>query len=364
MPKHKAIFLYDFFEIRGGAERLALVLCKSLGIDLCFGFWADDSYSRTELSDICSIDLNTYSGLIGWRVVKQIRTFQAKTRFLDRYRISIYSGTYAPLAVCNHPRGPNIYYCHTPPRFIYDQRHFYLSMLPYWQRPMIKVLSSYIQPRYETAIEKMDVIVANSENIRKRIRRYLNKESIVIHPPCDTKGFIWQDQRDYYLSTSRLARLKRVDLIVEAFRRMPDKKLIVLSGGTELYRLRSMAAGSDNIIFTGWVSEKQLRELVNNAIATIYVPKDEDFGISPVESMSAGKPVIGVSEGGLLETVINGETGILLNPDPEPEAIVEAVRCMTPASALKMRSMCEKRSQAFGTEVFLEKMRRLLLSYL
>lgn len=363
MIRHKAIFLYDFFEIRGGAERLALELCKSLGIDLCFAFWSSDSYDPQELSGIYTINLNAYSSFAVWRTIKQIRAFQTKTGFLDTYRISIYSGTYAPLSVFNHSDGPNIYYCHTPPRFIYDQRAFYSSMFPFWQRPLLSALIRYMQPRYEAAIAKMDVIIANSENVRTRIRRYLNKESVVIHPPCDTKRFTWQGQGSYYLSTARLARLKRVEWVIEAFKRMPDKRLIVLSGGTELSRLSRICAESPNILLMGWVDQNQMKELVGNAIATIYIPKDEDFGMSPVESMAAGKPVIGVREGGLMETVIHEETGILLDADPDLESIIEAVHWTTPARALKMRHMCEKRAQNFSSEIFLEKMDRLLTNY-
>ncbi|MBN1276035.1 MAG: glycosyltransferase, partial [Deltaproteobacteria bacterium] len=185
-------------------------------------------------------------------------------------------------------------------------------------------------------------------------------DSKVVYPPCETDNFRWYGQDGYYLSTARLENFKRVDVIVRAFLEMPDQKLIVTSGGTELDRLKKIADGAGNIKFTGWTGEDELHRLMGNATATIYIPKDEDFGMSPVESMAAGKPVIGVKEGGLLESVINGETGALLRPDPCEEDVVDAVRHMDPKTALDMRRACEKQAVRFDKKIFLEKMKRIL----
>ena len=98
-----------------------------------------------------------------------------------------------------------------------------------------------------------------------------------------------------------------MDLIVKAFKKMPDKRLVVVSGGADMPGIKQIAEESPNIEVLGWISEARLCDLMGRCIATIYIPRDEDFGISPVESMAAGKPVIGVQEGGLLETVGGGE---------------------------------------------------------
>jgi len=288
-----------------------------------------------------------------------MHAFRNKTSFLNNYRQAIYSGFYSPLAMINHQRGSNVYYCHTPPRFIYDQRDFYSSRLPFLQRPLLGWFIGYLKPLYEAAIASMDIIIANSENVRARIHTYLGKDALVVYPPCDTDSFIWRGQADYYLSTARLDVLKRVDLIIEAFIRMPDKKLIVTSEGNDYARLKKLAGKRENILFTGLVTEEKLRDLTGNAIATIYIPRDEDFGMSPVESMAAGKPVIGVREGGLMETVVHGETGMLLSPEINREEIIDAVSALTPARALHMRSACEERAQLFSQDLFLDKMRDL-----
>ena len=361
MAARPGIVLYDFLLVRGGAERLTLTLLRGLpGIDLCIGYRARESFADQELEGLRVIDLHASTAIAGWRSIKVMRAFRYRTAFLRDYAWVLYSGTNAPLAVHNHPGGRNILYCHTVPRFVYDLRDYYLGRYPFWLRPALRALMAYVQPRYEAAIAKMDLIVVNSENVRGRVRRYLGRESVVVHPPVDVDRFRWRSQGDYYLSTARLEPFKRVDLVVEAFRRLPHRKLVVASGGSELRRLRELAAGARNIEFADWLDDAALVDLVARCIATVYVARDEDFGMSPVESMAAGKPVIGVAEGGLLETVIDGETGVLAPADPRVEDLVAAIESLPPPRALAMREACERRAAQFSRERFLERMREVL----
>ena len=191
--------------------------------------------------------------------------------------------------------------------------------------------------------------------------------------------------------------LKRIDLIVRAFKEMPDKRLVVVSGGSDMANIKKMTDKVENIDVLGWVDDEKLCDLMGRCIATIYIPRDEDFGISPVESMAAGKPVIGVQEGGLLETVgvlrsgvgshpgeirsarhsrefhgvkrsegvrRNGllitDCGVLVPKEPEVDHVMKAVEWMTPKRALGMRGSCEERAKRFDTDVFLQKMRDVI----
>ncbi|MFK5968577.1 MAG: glycosyltransferase [Candidatus Marithrix sp.] len=351
----KNIILHDYFESLEGGGRLSNVLAHGLNMDLGYGFASKD---HPFIEKLTQYSLNSYSSIPLWKQIKLARAFNRQTKFLENYGTVVYSGFYTPLAVNNHLNGKNILYCHTPPRFIYDQKKFYLASLPAPLRPLLQMFSSYLQPRYENSINKMDVIIANSINVSNRIQHYLGKQSTVIYPPCDTKRFQWLGQADYYLSMGRLDPLKRVDLIVQAFLKMPAKKLIIASGGEELAKLQKLANQANNIHFTGWIDDQKLAELVGKSIATLYLAKDEDFGMSPVESMAAGKPVIGAAEGGLLETIIPNKTGFLL--EPSVSVICQAVANMTPKTALNMRNNCEKQAQCFRTEVFLEKMQLVL----
>jgi glycosyltransferase involved in cell wall biosynthesis len=353
--------LYDFLHCRGGAEMVTLALARGLpGADLGFGYRDPAHFPDAELADLHCVDLGVRARFPGARTVAGIWAYRHRTRMLRRYHWVLYSGSVAPEAVYNHPAGLNLYYCHTVPRFAYDLRQHYETSGPLPRRLGARLFGAWMRSSYPRALRRMDRVIANSENVRGRLLRYIGIDAEVVHPPCDVAGYRWRGQGDYYLSTARLEPYKRVDLLVEAFRAMPERRLVITSGGSREQELRRMAAGAPNIQLTGWVERRRLRELVGSCIATLYVPRDEDFGISPVESMAAGKPVIGVAEGGLLETLIQGETGILLEPEPSAADLVAAVTAMTPGRARALRAACERRAWAFSAERFLERMRALV----
>jgi glycosyltransferase involved in cell wall biosynthesis len=305
-------------------------------------------------------DLGVFGYLPGWRNIGLIQAFRNRTAFLKGYHTAVYSGFYAPMAVFNHSEKKNIYYCHTPPRFIYDQREFYLSRYPVLLHPLINTMVAYYQPQYEMAAKKMDCVVTNSNNVKKRIKKYLGLDATVVYPPCETKKYKWIGQEGYYLSAARLDPLKRVDVIVEAFKKMPDKRLIVISDGPESKKIRKNAREFKNIEILGNVSDILYHRLLGDCIATIYLPKDEDFGMTPIESMAAGKPVIGVRAGGLVESIQHNETGILIPPNPVKEDVIEAVGLLDKRIAKKMMSSCQKRVEQFDVNIFISKMSEIL----
>ena len=144
--------------------------------------------------------------------------------------------------------------------------------------------------------------------------------------------------------------------------KMPNKELIVLSGGREEKSLRDLAKRADNITFTGWVDQKQMNNVLGKSIASIYVPEDEDFGMSPVESMASGKPVIGVSEGGLNETILDGATGMLIEKVLTTEKLIEKVEAMNKNVAFSMKDSCILRSRLFSEEKFIENISEFIYS--
>ncbi|RMD93991.1 MAG: glycosyltransferase family 4 protein [Alphaproteobacteria bacterium] len=361
MPK-TAIF-QDYFLVRGGAERLVLTLAEGFpGTTLVHGYRTGETYPAEAFpDDTRSLELPHVLRRRGVHLPALALAFAAQRRFAAGFDLRIFSGVVAPLAAPARGRGLNVFYCHTPPRFLYDlKEHYRTPRRNPIRRAAREVMMAWFEARYRAAIERMDVIVANSETVRERIRRYLGRDSVVVYPPIDTDRFKGGKVGDYFLSTARLEPLKRVDCIIEAFRQLPEERLVVLSGGSERARLEAMAEGHPNITFRGWVEDEELAHLVGGARATIYVPQAEDFGMSPVESMAAGTPVIGVAEGGLRETIVDGETGVLLPPDFTTGDLVAAVRAMTPDRVLAMRGACEARAARFSRERFLQEMRALI----
>ncbi len=355
-----AVILHDLFRIKGGGERLTLSLARHCADALCFGAAGEEGFDPRSVPGVQIHDLRATGGCFGLRTLRLMHAFRFRTGFIRAYDVAIYSGILAPLAVHQRPGRRNILYCHTPPRFAYDQYRFDMQQLPRWKRPFMAAYVPLLRRLYAAAVARMDCIVVNSSTIQHRVARYLGRPSVIVHPPCDIDRFQWRGQGDYYLSTARLVPLKRIDVIVEAFRAMPDKQLVVASGGSELERLRALAGNAANIRFAGWTDEETLLALVGNCIATLYLPVEEDFGMSPVESMSAGKPVIGVQEGGVAETVLHGRTGLLLPPSPSPADVIAAVRTMTPELALTMRTACRCRAAEYDERLFVERMRRIV----
>jgi len=356
MKHSDTVILHDAFAFKGGGERLVYLLCRDLEADLAFGYRNKKTFNLDELSNNL-INLESESKLPAWRTIKRLHTFRNKTKFLYRYKNVIYTGQNSSLAVSNHSEGKNIYYCFTPPRSMYDLKESHLASQTPLERLRHVLYNTFYQPLYENAIRKMDVILADSKNVQNRIQKFLGLESTVLYPPCDVDKFNWMGQEDYYLSTARLTSYKRVDIIIQAFIKLPQKRLIITSTGPDEKKLKQLAEGFANIQFTGDINDNELKNLIGNAIATIYIPQDEDFGISPVESMAAGKPVIGSGEGGLLETVIHGETGWLSSPNISVEELVQMLDAANPKLARSMRFSCEKQATGFRTELFINKIK-------
>lgn len=364
MKRLKAVLLYDYLFSKGGAEKLSMTLVEGVAdCDLIVGLKDDQLFPQEALSNGSGkLEVLTgYSDKKGWKTLKVMLAYLFKAPNLRHYDCAVYSGEYAPMAILR-PKARasrNILYCHTIPRAPYDLYQFKLERFTGINRYLFKLLVFFIKSLYGPAIKRMDLIIANSHNVQNRIKTHLGLDSVVVNPPIDTDRFEWISQGDYYLSTARLEPAKRVGLIIEAFKHMPSKKLIVASGGSEFDELSKLAAGCDNIMLTNWTTDQELYELVGNCIATIYIPVDEDFGMSPLESMSAGKPCIGVAEGGLLETMLPEQNGWFIEA-ADSASIQSAVQTATPERCLKMRGFCQQHAQTYSAKSFISKMSALM----
>lgn len=357
----KNYLLYDFMQVAGGAERVTLTLAEAFPD---FQTLVSRCYPDAQaLLDGSTAQVQELRG--GWsallpRILESMWCFRFRAdRLYDAHTV-LYSGFYAPLAVYQQRSGRRFYYCHTIPRFAYDLYDSSLASFPFWLRPLYAVFVRWFRKQYESAIARMDRIFVNSENVRARLQRYTGLDAEVVYPPVATQHFRFLADEGYYLSTARLVSNKRVDLIVQAFLKMPNRSLVVLSGGPELERLKAVAGKASNIRFTGWQTDEALRRWVGNARCVIYLPVDEDFGMSPVEAMAAGKPVIGVAEGGVLETVVHAETGLLLKSPPSIENLIDAVEKIEILVGKKISERCLRRAELFGEGRFIQLMEKYL----
>jgi len=360
MSKKKILIIHDRFQFRGGAERLVLFLARELKADIATEFWEDgQTFPREQAPGRLYVLDEGEPGRIVWRYFRAHLNFYLKTKkFINNYDLVIFSGNNCLTASFNLSKEiPKILYCHSPVRYVYDL----LKLRREAEPSLLKRIIYYdigkwgIRAVYRLGLKKMDKIIANSRNVKNRLKRFCHTDSEVVYPPIEVDKFKWLGQKDYYLSFARLDELKRVDDIVLAFQKMSDKKLVVCSGGDELEKIKQMASGFSNIEVKGWVEDEELKDLVGNCIASLYIPIDEDFGMTPVESMSAGKPCIVVDEGGMKETIINGKTGKIIPADYKIEDIIQAVKELTPEKALLMKEDCIACARQFSKEKFIKK---------
>jgi glycosyltransferase involved in cell wall biosynthesis len=253
----------------------------------------------------------------------------------------------------------HICYCHTPMRYIWDQYEQYFgpgrSSFPV--RMAMKIFSPSLR-RWDVATAKsVDHFIANSCNVQQRIQRIYGRDAVVIFPPVDVDRMTLSQKDDgYYLIVSALVPYKRIDIAVEAFNQL-GKRLVIVGNGGEEEELKSIA--KQNIEFVGWATDDDVRKYYAACKALIF-PGEEDFGIVPVEAMACGKPVIAFGKGGVLETVIEGATGIFFR-EQTAKNIEDAVRkfekmafdpTMIRASVMKFRSeRCKEELVKFFTTI-------------
>jgi glycosyltransferase involved in cell wall biosynthesis len=244
----------------------------------------------------------------------------------------------------------HVCYCHTPTRYLWSDTHQYINELKYnkYFKKVISLVLNYIRMWDRLAADRVDKYIANSSFVAKRIKKYYKQESTVIYPPVETERFkIAEKVGDYFLIGGRLAPYKRVDMVIEACKKT-GKKLKVYGDGIDLERLKKIAKGYPNIEFLGWVDDTAKAELYSHSLAFIY-PQEEDFGITAVEAMASGRPVIAYRSGGAIETVKDGETGIFFN-EQTVDSLAEALKSFDNA---KFNPMIIKRhAEQFSVERF------------
>ncbi|MDX9893064.1 MAG: glycosyltransferase [Patescibacteria group bacterium] len=199
-------------------------------------------------------------------------------------------------------------YCHTPTRYLWSDTHRYIDELKYNRlvKKIIPMVLNRLRAWDQLAAQRVDYYIANSKNVADRIRKYYRRESVVIHPPVETNQFqIAKQIGKYFLTGGRLVAYKRFDLTVKAFNRL-GIPLKIFGTGPEEKNLRALA--KSHIEFLGKINQSELQQVYSQAIAFIH-PQIEDFGLTAVESMAAGRPVIAFAAGGACETVVENKTG-------------------------------------------------------
>ena len=241
------------------------------------------------------------------------------------YDLVISSSHLAAKGVITGPRQLHICYCHSPARFAWDLQGQYLEQMGMGRgirRAMARLVLHYFRGWDVRSANGVDLFLSNSQYVRRRIEKVYRRDATTIYPPVDVERFRPSTTKEeYYLTVSRLVPYKRVDLIVEAFSRMPENRLVVIGEGPEMAKVRRMAGR--NVELLGYQPDDVVLRHMQNARAFVFAA-EEDFGIAPVEAQACGTPVIAFSRGGVTESVIDERTGVFYARQ-RPEDLMAAV---------------------------------------
>jgi glycosyltransferase involved in cell wall biosynthesis len=245
---------------------------------------------------------------------------------LSNYNLIISSSHFVAKGVITNAEQLHFCYCHTPVRYAWDLYHQYIKESGL-DKNIKGLLAKYFLHKIRiwdsTTSNRVDYFIANSNYIASKIKKIYGREAKVINPPVDIEKFGLESKKDeYYLTASRFVAYKRIDLIVQAFAKMPHLKLIVIGNGEDENKIKKYA--TKNIEFVGYQSESGLKNYLQKAKAFVFAAI-EDFGITVIEAHSCGTPVIALGRGGTAETVIDGVNGLLFK-EQTVESIVEAVK--------------------------------------
>ncbi|WP_231700971.1 glycosyltransferase [Aliiruegeria sabulilitoris] len=243
---------------------------------------------------------------------------------LTGYDLVISSESGPAKGVIAPPEAPHLCYCHSPMRYLWDQYHTYRDGAGRLTKLLMPHIAHNLRQWDVTSAARVDRFVANSSHVAARINKYWRRPSSIVHPPVFVEDFAPvapYELGDFYLWAGELAPYKRPDLVVDAFNRL-GRKLVVI-GGPDATRKALEAQAKDNITFLGHVPFADLKAHMARCKALIF-PGEEDFGIIPVEAMASGRPVIAYGRGGALDTVVDGQTGLLFK-DQSVEGLLDAV---------------------------------------
>lgn len=275
---------------------------------------------------------------------------------VSHYNLVISSSHAVAKGILTGPDQLHISYVHSPIRYAWDLQHQYLyeSGLNRGVKGWIaKILLHYMRQWDLRTANGVDYFIANSHFIARRIWKVYRRNAKVIYPPVDVDDFtLCSNKQDFYLTASRMVPYKKIDLIVEAFAEMPDKKLIVIGDGPDFTKIKTRAG--KNVEILGYQPFSVLKDYMQRARAFVFAA-EEDFGIAPVEAQACGTPVIAYGKGGATETVKgltdSTPTGLFFD-EQKIDSIKQAVQYFERVSSQIVPGNCRKNAERFSPEIF------------
>jgi len=351
----KIAIFHDYFGTVGGGEKVVIEMAKILDADII----------TTDTDAIKKIDPRVRVISLG-RTIKlsPLKQISATLLFFScdvskKYDLFIFSGNWAHYAA--HRHHPNIWYCYTPVRPFYDLYQDFLTRLNFITRQLFRTWVYVHRFFDQRSIRQVDRIIAISGIVQGRILMFHNRHADVIYPPVNTSLYQCLEYGNFWLSVNRLYPEKRIELQIEAFRQVTEEHLVIVGGYSEgdhaaRYAKKIREHVPSNVLFQGEVSEIQLIDLYARCKGVICTAMDEDFGLTPVEAMASGKPVLAVDEGGYRETVTDN-TGVLV--ESKVGSLIVGIERIGKNPEI-FKDACIARSKEFDLTVFRDKVQKLV----
>ncbi|MDO8558573.1 MAG: glycosyltransferase [bacterium] len=360
----RVALVHDYLTELGGAERVLQALCELFPYAPIYTLIYDERSTRGLFKDrrihTSFLQRMPYAKT-RHRNYAWLMPLAAEQFDLAKYDLVISDSASYAKGIVTKPHTVHISYCHTPIRYAWDDSHRYVKEFgaPLFLRHLIPFFLNYLRIWDKEAALRVDAFIANSSFVKERIRKYYRVDAQVIHPPVDIEFFSAEKRKvqDYFLAAGRLVAYKRFDLAIRAFNEL-QLPLVVAGEGPELKRLKNISGKT--ITFAGHVSDQDLRSLYTGARALIF-PQEEDFGITAVEAMAVGCPVIAYRGGGALENIVEGKTGIFFDHE-RPGTLSKAVEQFSKTQFDS--DVIREHAQKFSKEMFKQKMQEVIANTL
>lgn len=358
----RVALVHDALVDTGGAERVVLVFCRMFPEAPLYtlAYKPDWTFGEFKKVDVrTSFVQKLVVSRTAFKALFPLYPLAFEQFDLSGYDLVLSSSAHWAKGVITRPETCHVCYCNAPSRVAW-RYHEYVAQESFGR------LARFVLPLFVKALRDWDVIterrvdyfVAGSHNCARRIAKYYRRRATVVPSPIDvSRAILAGSIGDYFLVVSRLNSYKRIDVAVEAFRRL-GRPLKVVGAGPRLKALKAQAPA--NVEFLGRVSEERLAELYASCRALI-VCAEEDYGLTALEAQASGRPVVAYGEGGVLETVLDGQTGIFFDRQT-PEALAEAIGRL---EALRFDPERARRQAAqFDETVFVRRLEEVLVEKL
>jgi len=360
----KVAIVHDFLVRYGGAENVLKIFSEMFPEAPIYTLL----YDEEKMGKIFPKDRVRVSFLQGfpkflrknYKYLLPLLPVAAETLDLRNFDLILSSSSSFAKGIVPRVNSLHICYCHNPMRLAWDYSHLYLKdqKKGNFYSWFIKIAFHFLRIWDRNAAQRVDFFIANSKATQKRIKKYYQKESVVVYPPVEVSHSNIADfglsDKNFFLIVSQLTPYKRIDMAIAAFNKL-KLPLVVIGDGPERKNLEKIAKG--NVKILGWQSREIVDKYYRNCLGFIF-PGEDDFGIAPVEAMSYGKPVLALKKGGAIETVVEGISGEFFD-DADPAVLADGVRRLREKLSGYDKKIIIESVQRFGTERFIKEIREV-----